>query len=117
MLEPKYKQLVPFSIIDCQDCEIFVMNPLNYCNIDNCFNSFIYIAPTESSIYLRGCKGLTIAASCNQIRMFECEDIHLNLHSTTGPTIESCKNIVFSKFQYDYPMLIGDFIDRSAHDS
>ena len=51
-----FLELVPFDILDCKNSQIFVMNALAQCNIENCSDSFIFIGPTEGSIYIRNCK-------------------------------------------------------------
>ena len=104
-----YSQLVPFTVKDCKSSKIFIMCALNQCIIENTHNSFIFVGPTEGSVYIRNCSELTVAMACNQLRLVDCTNVYLNLHCTGQPTLESCKKIIISKFQYDYKELLDQY--------
>lgn len=100
---------VPFTIANCKNSQLFIMNPLQQCHVDDCEDCFIYIGPTESSVFLRNCKNCTVVVACQQFRTRDCVDIKLGLYCYQQPTFENSNCIEICPFEYSYPQLESQF--------
>ncbi|KAJ8331304.1 Protein Xrp2 [Batrachochytrium dendrobatidis] len=100
---------VPFTIEDCKNAALFVMDISAQVTIDCCENTFILIAPCEGSVFIRDCHHCVIVAAAQQIRLKGCTDIKLSLYTHTQPVIETSSKIQIGCFRYAYPELNEQF--------
>ncbi|KAH6590976.1 hypothetical protein BASA50_008976 [Batrachochytrium salamandrivorans] len=103
---------MPFTIEDCKDAQLFVMDITAQTTVDSCINTFIFIGPCEGSVFIRDCTNCTIVCAAHQLRLRGCQNIKLVLYVATQPVIETSSEIQFSCFRYAYSQLKDQF--RSA---
>lgn len=108
-LKLEYPELVPFSIEDCKDCNLFLFSCLSQCTIDACQNCFIFVGPSEGPVFIRDCSDCVIVVACQQLRLRDCRNVKLSLYAKGQPIIESSSDITFARFTYDYPALRDQF--------
>lgn len=63
-----------YNIENCKGCQYFIFDITANVYIDDCSDLFIYIAPCESTIFIRNCRNMTIVAATKQFRTFECHN-------------------------------------------
>jgi hypothetical protein len=112
-----YPCSVPFTIQNCKNSQMFIMNRLQQCQVDDCENCFIYIGPTEGSVFIRNCKGCVIVVACHQFRTRDCIDLKLGLHCLQQPTFETSTNVEICPFEYQYAELASQFDFSKPNDS
>jgi protein XRP2 len=100
---------VPFSIQNCKNSSFFIMNPLQQCQVDDVENCFIYIGPTQGSVFLRNCKNCVVVVACHQFRTRDCSNLKLGLYCLYQPTFETSTDIEICPFEYEYPELKNQF--------
>jgi protein XRP2 len=98
-----------FIIEDCKDCIIFILDHIASLTIDNCTNVRIISGPVNSSIFVRNCIDCKFSLSSKQLRLRECENCDFFIYTTTGPIIESSKNIGFSCSTLNYFSISAHF--------
>lgn len=69
----------------------------------------IFIAPSNSSVFVRNTDKCKLIIACGQLRTRECNNLHILLFCQTYPVIESSNNIQFGCFQFCYPELRSQF--------
>eukprot|EP00672_Neobodo_designis_P004808 CAMPEP_0174855988 /NCGR_PEP_ID=MMETSP1114-20130205/34772_1 /TAXON_ID=312471 /ORGANISM="Neobodo designis, Strain CCAP 1951/1" /LENGTH=372 /DNA_ID=CAMNT_0016090763 /DNA_START=128 /DNA_END=1246 /DNA_ORIENTATION=+ len=69
---------------------------LDHCDsvqVDECEGCTFYIGPTTGSVFLRGLVKCKVVVLGGQIRLRDCRDTDMALHTRSRPVIESSKNI------------------------
>ena len=108
-----FEDLLPFTIEDChvfginQDSSLFILNAIAQCTVDECRDSFIFIGPSEGPVFIRDCKNCVFVVACHQLRLRDCQNLHINLFCKGQPSIETSTGIVLSSFCYHYDGLEG----------
>eukprot|EP00758_Cryptobia_borreli_P003622 Tbor_TRINITY_DN3872_c0_g1::TRINITY_DN3872_c0_g1_i1::g.5657::m.5657/K18272/RP2; protein XRP2 len=95
------------------DCKVFILDPLDSTNVDDCNRTDMVFAAAKGSIFLRNCHNCVVTAACKQLRTRDCSNIELRLFSGTDPVVESSHNITFKPFNLKLPGLISAF--KAAH--
>lgn len=78
-----------FNIDNCKDCVYFIFDITANLYIDDSENCFIFVAPCESTIFVRNCKNITMVAVTKQFRTYECHNCTFSLYCKSQPVIES----------------------------
>jgi protein XRP2 len=91
-----------FVIENCKECDIYLCDYSAQIFIDDCDKCNIYIAPCSSSLFIRNCKSGKYVMSCQQFRMYNCENIDILLYTQTQPTIESSSGVRLGCFKFGY---------------
>ncbi|CAD7954729.1 unnamed protein product [Amoebophrya sp. A25] len=95
-------QLQQFVVDGCENCDIFVLDPMATVSIDYSKNCRIFMGPIESSIFVRNCENCSFVMCVQQFRSRECKDCKMALFSQTDPIIEYSNNMEFSCFPLCY---------------
>ena len=83
----------PFDIIDCEECELILLDHSDQVQIDNCKNCKIFIGASSGSIFLRNCQGCILTLACKQFRTRDCTNFTIYLYCKTEPVIEKSVNL------------------------
>jgi len=94
-----------FSIENCKDCVLFVLDNVASLTVDDCTNCVIFIGPNKGSVFIRDCTDVKFAVSCQQFRTRDCKRIDTYLHCNTQPIIEASVGMRFACLQINYPHL------------
>ncbi|TPP55293.1 Tubulin binding cofactor C family protein [Leishmania donovani] len=87
------------------DCHTVVLDELDSMTVDDCEGGELVIAACEGSVFLRGCKNMTIHVACKQLRTRDCEHINLHIFASTDPVVEMSHHISFYPFHLRLPGL------------
>ena len=87
----------PFEIIDCDNCELLVLDNTDQVQIDCVRKSKVFIAASSESVFLRDCKDCSFTIACKQLRTRSCSNCDIYLYTKTDPVIESSTNM-----RYEY---------------
>lgn len=97
-----------FNLDNCKDSSYFIFDITANVYIDDCTNCFIFIAPCESTIFVRNCKGITLVAITGQFRTYECHNCSFSLYCKSQPVVESSSELTFASFDSPtYPQMQG----------
>lgn len=91
-----------YNIDNCNQSEYFIFDVTANVYIDDTNDCKIYIAPCESTIFVRNCKNLIIVAATKQFRTYECHNCIFSLLCKSQPVIESSTELTFVPFEIDY---------------
>jgi hypothetical protein len=81
---------------------IFLLDHIGTVLVDDCNNVKVITGPVATSVFIRNCKNCVFIVACQQLRLRDCTDVTILLHSKTGPIIESSSNISFGCYDFDY---------------
>ncbi|CAD7946349.1 unnamed protein product [Amoebophrya sp. A120] len=95
-------QLQQFLVDGCENCDIFVLDPMATVSVDYSKNCRIFMAPIESSIFVRNCENCQFVLCVQQFRSRECTDCKIALFSQTDPIIEYSNKMEFSCWPISY---------------
>lgn len=98
-----------FIIEESRGCDIFLLDHIACVTVDQCKDCRIITGPIESSIFIRDCTDCIIVTICQQLRLRDCSNLKVFLCSTTGPIIETSRNITFGCYDYNYFGLADHF--------
>lgn len=98
-----------FTIDNCQDCHLYILDNTAQVLIDECRGCTIYVGPCASSVFFRDCSDCNFIVACQQLRTRSSKRIKLMLFCGTRPTIETTTEIEFSCFQFSYFSLMEQF--------
>lgn len=101
-----------FTVQNCSGARVYVLDHVNSVTIDNCTDCLLVIAAVKGSVFLRDCRECRVLVGCGQFRTRDCQSLHVLLHCSTQPIIESSTDVIFSCLQLDYPGFDDDL--RSA---
>ncbi|CAC9480201.1 conserved hypothetical protein [Leishmania infantum JPCM5] len=87
------------------DCHTVILDELDSMTVDDCEGGELVIAACEGSVFLRGCKNMTIHVACKQLRTRDCEHINLHIFASTDPVVEMSHHISFYPFHLRLPGL------------
>ncbi|CBZ25561.1 conserved hypothetical protein [Leishmania mexicana MHOM/GT/2001/U1103] len=87
------------------DCHTVVLDELDSMTVDDCEGGELVIAACEGSVFLRGCKNMTVHVACKQLRTRDCEHINLHIFTSTDPVVEMSHHISFYPFHLRLPGL------------
>lgn len=87
------------------DCHTVVLDELDSMTVDDCEGGELVISACEGSVFLRGCKNMTIHVACKQLRTRDCEHINLHIFASTDPVVEMSHHISFYPFHLRLPGL------------
>jgi len=93
----------PFNIINCQNCELVVLDHCDQVQIDDTKSCKIFIGASSESIFVRDCQDCTFTVACKQLRTRDCTNCTFYLYSKTEPIIETSDCITFACFNGAYP--------------
>jgi len=93
---------VQFLVEDCSDTQVFLVDKVGPIAMDNCKGCTVICGPSDSSVFIRDCSDCDVVVGCQQLRLRDCKNMRIFLHSQTGPIIESSSNIRFGCYSYDY---------------
>ena len=71
-------------------------SPLAKVHIFAARRSLMICGHVSGSTFLSDCEACIVIASCGQMRLHNCKDCLLYLHSTSNPVIEGCKGMKFA---------------------
>eukprot|EP00771_Trimastix_marina_P001506 gnl/Trimastix_PCT/2588.p1 GENE.gnl/Trimastix_PCT/2588~~gnl/Trimastix_PCT/2588.p1 ORF type:complete len:331 (+),score=46.86 gnl/Trimastix_PCT/2588:28-993(+) len=91
-----------FSMLDCRDSCMMLLDHLDSCHVDRCQNCNIYIGPTSSSVFLRDSENCNFVVACGQFRTRNLRNCRVRLYCKTKPIIESSENIDLGCFDTSY---------------
>lgn len=79
---------MPIAIYNSNNLEFHCFSPVSQVTIETVQNSYCYIGPCESSVFLRDCKNCVLLVTCSQLRLKECQNVKvfswcLSMHSLT----------------------------------
>lgn len=97
-----------FNFDNCKNGSYFIFDITANVYIDETEDCFIFIAPCNSTIFVRNCKNLVIVAATGQFRTVNCENCHFSLLCKSGPVIESSTGMHFSCFECPSYEKLGD---------
>ena len=90
------------SITDINGCIIdlsaraTIGSPLAKTHVFAARRSLIICGHVSGSTFLSQCEACIVTADCGQMRLHNCKNCLLYLHSTSNPVIEGCKGIKFA---------------------
>ncbi|GET87761.1 hypothetical protein, conserved [Leishmania tarentolae] len=87
------------------DCTTAVLDELDSMTVDDCEGGELVIAACEGSVFLRGCKNMTVHVACKQLRTRDCEHLNLHIFTSTDPVVEMSHHISFYPFHLRLPGL------------
>lgn len=64
--------------------------------IDGCKDSFIFVGPCHSTVFIRNCKNLRVWSISQQLRVSSSSSVHIEGIVGVRPVIEDCKQMKFS---------------------
>lgn len=82
-------------------CDSLPQAQLDDLSEDTC----VLLGPCSGSVFVRDCSDCTVKAVCAQLRACNCTNVRFELFCTTQPSIEQCKQLVFSYWRSAYPQL------------
>ncbi|KAG2444217.1 hypothetical protein HYH02_009155 [Chlamydomonas schloesseri] len=94
-----------FTIDNCHDCDLYVVDACGQVTIDDCKNCRIFVGPTDGAVFIRNSSNCTLVAVCRQLRTRDCNNCRLALYCRTRPIVESSSNMQFTCFDMSYPQL------------
>lgn len=71
------------------NCVIMIMDYSSSCQIQQCYNCSIFIAPCHNSIIIRDCNNINLISISQQIRITNVNDGKFFIFSSTQPAIEN----------------------------
>ena len=71
------------------NCVIMIMDYSSSCQIQQCYNCSIFIAPCHNSIIIRDCNNINLISISQQIRITNVNEGKFFIFSSTRPTIEN----------------------------
>ncbi|GFS32440.1 protein XRP2 [Nephila pilipes] len=98
-----------FIIQNCENSNIYIYDHINTITVDDCNGCNIFIGPTKGSVFLRDCSECRFLIVCQQFRARDCKVVDTFLCCATQPIIESCNDIRFGCFCYNYGPLEDQF--------
>ncbi|KAI8898942.1 tubulin binding cofactor C-domain-containing protein [Globomyces pollinis-pini] len=104
-----FPDLIPFSIENCSNATLLVLDTLAQCTVDESKNSFIFIGCCDGPIFIRDCHDSTIITASKQLRLKNCHRLNLFIYCSSQPIIELSTEIQFSPFCFYYPELLDQF--------
>ncbi|PNH10117.1 Protein XRP2 [Tetrabaena socialis] len=99
-----------FTIDDCHDCDIYVLDHTGQVTVDDCKRCRIFLGPTDGSVFLRNCSDCAVAVMCRQLRTRDCVDCRVALLCRTRPIVESSSGMLFTCFDMPYPQLAAHMV-------
>jgi len=93
---------VQFLVEDCTNSHVILVDMVGPIAMDNCKGCTVVVGPSDSSVFIRDCSDCDIIVGCQQLRLRDCRNVRILLHSQTGPIIESSSGIKFGCYSYDY---------------
>jgi hypothetical protein len=91
-----------FIVEDCTGSSIFLLDHIAALTVDSCKDVILVTGPIEGSVFIRDCSNCTIVIACQQLRLRDCVNCQILLFSTTGPIVESSRNIGFGCYSLNY---------------
>lgn len=91
-----------FIVEECEGSDVFLLDHMAALTIDVCKRCNVITGPVASSVFIRDCEDCIVVIACQQLRLRDCKNMTIFLHSTTGPIIESSSNISFGCYNYGY---------------
>ncbi|XP_015926821.1 protein XRP2 [Parasteatoda tepidariorum] len=98
-----------FIIQNCDNSNIYIYDHINTITVDDCNGCNIFIGPTKGSVFLRDCSECRFLIVCQQFRARDCKVVDVFLCCATQPIIESCSDIRFGCFCFNYAHLEEQF--------
>lgn len=98
-----------FIIQNCENSNIYIYDHINTITVDDCNGCNVFIGPTKGSVFLRDCSECRFLIVCQQFRSRDCKLLDIFLCCATQPIIESCSDIRFGCFCYNYAPLEEQF--------
>lgn len=96
---------VDFSVINCRETDIILLDHTSQVIIEECENCSIFIGPCSGSVFIRDCKNCDLMIVTRQLRTRDCKNLKLWLYCNTAPCIEASRKLQFSCFAGGYPEL------------
>lgn len=91
-----------FIVEECEGTDMFLIDHMAMLTVDYCKNCRIVAGPVASSVFIRNCENCVVVIACQQLRLRDCKNLTIFLHSTTGPIIESSSGIALGCYNYSY---------------
>lgn len=91
-----------FSIEDCENSTLVIMDMTEQIQIDECKNCRIFVGACISSIFIRNCTGCTFYTCCRQLRLREVTDSTFYIYSQAEVHIEYSNTLRFAPFNGGY---------------
>ncbi|OXA56058.1 protein XRP2 [Folsomia candida] len=106
-----------FIIKNCTNSKIFMFDYSSQVTIDDCTDCLIVCGPVQGSLFLRDTKNSTLVCTSSQLRLRDCQNIHLFVATESDPIIEASTEIVVGPYFLSYNGLVDQFksakLDRS----
>mmetsp|Transcript_12154 Transcript_12154/g.22530 ORF Transcript_12154/g.22530 Transcript_12154/m.22530 type:complete len:381 (+) Transcript_12154:87-1229(+) len=91
-----------FIVEECEGTDMFLIDHMGMLTVDYCQDCRIVAGPVASSVFIRNCENCVVVIACQQLRLRDCKNLTIFLHSTTGPIIESSSSISLGCYNYSY---------------
>lgn len=98
-----------FSIQDCSNCTIALMDYMDSVSADCLKKCNIFIGPTSGSVFLRDCENCNIVVACRQFRTRNVNNSNISLYCNTQPIIEESHHNPLTCFYAYYSDLYTHF--------
>merc|ERR1712107_54366 len=91
------------NLENIDECEVYICDPTAQAFADFCKGSMIFMAPCESSVFVRDCEDCIFWLACQQLRTNNCKRCIFYLYSKTEPIIETSEDLSFAPWSARYP--------------
>ena len=88
----------PFSIEDCSDAELRLLDWSETVQVDRCERCRVFIAASCESVFLRNISDCVVTVAAKQLRMRDCSRVTVYLYAKTDPIVEASSLITFAPF-------------------
>jgi hypothetical protein len=96
-----------FDIINCEGCELIILDSCEQVQIDNCFGCKFFIG-AATNIFFRNCSQCVVYSCSKQLRIRDCSDSVFLVYTMSEIHIELSKSLRFGPF-------IGGYSQQLLH--
>jgi tubulin-specific chaperone C len=93
---------VQLLLRDCEGLQLSAPSLLGSVRLEGIRNSFVFLGPCCTSVYLENCTDCTVFIACHQLRIHTSHRCNLYVMVNSHPIIEDCSDMSFAPYSAMY---------------